>query len=565
MWNERLKLSLVLTFLSIFILAVAVKIVYLQIYKHSRLSEYAESQSVRKITVHENRGIIADRSGEKLAMNKKTASLFVYGRDVEDAYRVKLIFKDHGISIGRSNYNRMKSRTGFIWLKRNVDIATAKAISERYSYIHYVLQESRYYPSGESVAKIVGFTGVDNQGLQGVEYFFDEELKGSKKEIYYLRDSKNRPILLEDKEYISEPSSKIYLTIDKRYQSIAANILKKDLRRFGAKKGLAAGIDIKTGEILFSASFPSYDPSAFSSFPKKRWKTMLYNYLFEPGSIFKAFTFGFLLENDLINLQEEIDCENGNYMVYNHVFNDVHKYGNLKAEDVFVKSSNIGTIKLTEDTPREDFYNFLKSLHIGEKIGGRATGSEKGILRNYSDWSGLSKPSISIGQEILVTPLHILQYYSAIANNGILVEPHLIKKVFTERDNYLFEAKKERILSSKSSETLKRLLRETVETGTGKNSDSEYIKISAKTGTAQKYEVKNGTYSYRDYVASFVGFFPYENPEIAMIVLYDSPSKSIYGGSTAAYTFKSIAEQVMLNMGYKIKHLRAEIETKKAS
>lgn len=565
MWNERFKLSLILCLLSIVVLSIFVRLAYLQIYKHSDYLNYAKNQSLRKVQLRKNRGEIYDRSGVVLAKNKKSASLYAYGRDIDDPYKIKLILKDYSLDISSTNYNYLRKRNGFIWLTRNIEVDKARQISGRYPYIHYILQENRYYPKGETFAKLVGFTGVDNQGLQGVEYALDDKLKGEEKSLIYLRDSNNQPILLKDKEYISESSKGAYLTIDSDIQETAGVILKKDIKRFGAERGFAAGINVNTGEIVFSVSYPSYNPKDFEKYSKKNWKSMLTNYLFEPGSIFKAITFGFLLESEKLNFDEQVDCENGRYRMYGHTFNDVHDYDKLKVSDVLVNSSNIGTIKLTKDASAKKFHDFLAKVGFGKNTGISNISEEKGLLRAYNKWSGLSKPSISIGQEIFVTPLQILQYYASVANDGVLVSPHLVRKIVTGTDVSTPQKNSKRLISRESAKKLQMLLRKVVTDGTGVNASSDYVEIAGKTGTAQKFMINKNMYSRKNYVASFVGFFPVSSPEIAMIVVYDSPSASIYGGSTAAYTFRAIAEQIMLKKGYKIKRLRVNSETERSS
>lgn len=565
MWNERFKLSLILGLLSIVIFSIFARLAYLQIYKHNDYLNYAKNQSLRKVELLKNRGLIYDRKGSVLAENKKSASLYVYGRDIKDPYRIKLILEDYNLDINSRNYNYLRKRDGFIWLVRNIEVDKARKISGRYPYIRYIMQENRYYPKGENVAKIVGFTGVDNQGLQGVEYSLDKRLRGEKKNLIYLRDSSNRPILLKDKEYISESSKGVYLTVDSEMQETAGIILKKDMERFGAERGLAAGINVNTGEIIFSVSYPSYNPDDFEKYPKSTWKSMLTNYLFEPGSIFKAITFGFLLDYENLNLDKQVDCENGKYRIYGHTYNDVHDYDKLKASKVIINSSNIGTIKLASKANGKKFHNFLSKVGFGKSSGILGISEEKGLLRAYDKWSGLSKPSLSIGQEIYVTPLQILQYYAAVANDGVLISPYLIKKVTKGDEVFEPDVKSERLLSKKSAETLQMLLKRAVDTGTGVNASNDYVDIAGKTGTAQKFLIDKGRYSYEKYVASFVGFFPASSPEIAMIVIYDSPSASIYGGSTAAYTFEAIAKQIMLQKGYKIQRLRVNSETKRSS
>jgi len=320
------------------------------------------------------------------------------------------------------------------------------------------------------------------------------------------------------------------------------------VEEFKADKGIAIGMDVKTGEILFAVSYHGFDANKYTKYPQDLWKNYSTYYLFEPGSIMKPFTFIYLLEKDMLNLNENVFCENGKYNIYNHTIKDVHPYGTLSASDVLVKSSNIGTIKLNSKIPSKEFYEYLKSLGFGNATKVVGSGEEEGLLRNYKKWSGLSQPSISIGQEILVTPIQIVRLYAAIANGGYLLKPKFVKTSDNETVRKVF--------TEKSLSIVRPLLREVVERGTATTAKSDYVSIAGKTGTAQKFDKRLGKYSDSEYTASFAGFFPYEDPKIAMVVIYENPRKSIYGGTTAAVTFKKIAEEISVLLGHKIKHLR---------
>ncbi|MDY6821572.1 MAG: penicillin-binding transpeptidase domain-containing protein, partial [Deferribacterota bacterium] len=251
-----------------------------------------------------------------------------------------------------------------------------------------------------------------------------------------------------------------------------------------------------------------------------------------------------LVDNGLINEHERIDCENGSYRISGNIFNDVEPHGSLNIYDVVVESSNIGMVKLAKRIQPIKLYNYLKICGFGKKTGIYGLNEESGLVRDLNRWSNLSKYSISIGQEILVTPIQILRFYAAIANGGLLMKPKIIKAL-EGRKKYL-DTEYRRIFSTNTSNIMKSILRNVVLEGTGSNAKLKYLDISGKTGTAQKFNIHNNSYSTKDYIASFVGYFPLINPEYAMIVLYDSPKKSIYGGSTAAVTFRKIAEQIAI-------------------
>lgn len=541
MWNEKFKTNIVLIFVCFFVASIVVRLCYLQIYKRNFYADIAKNQSSFSVDINQNRGTIKDRNGELLSENIHTASIYVNANKLDNPGDFIRKLKTNGIYLSDKYSQSILKKNNFVWLDRGVDIRKAEAVSKVDENIGYVTHEKRFYPQGSGTSKIVGFTGIDNQGLEGVESYFDNRLKGDKIQLSFFRDSRKKTIVFENRIEKIKNSGGITLSIDAKLQKTVLYILQQDVEKFEAKSGFAAAIDVNTGEILFSASFPSFDSNNYQKYQKYTWKDNLFNYLFEPGSIFKGVTFSVLSENSKLNLNKKVDCEKGSYRVYNHIFNDVHKYETITSEEVFVNSSNIGTIKLTEELDSKTFYNYLEKFGFGQRVKTDGAYTESGHLRNVKDWSGLSKPSISIGQEILVTPVHILQFYSAIANGGYKVQPKLIRTGKVD---------KERIISEETSNIMQNLMKKVVLEGTGKNADSKFFGIAGKTGTAQKFDMESKSYSKTDYNAGFAGFFPAENPKFAMIVIYDSPRKSIYGGSTSAYTFKRIAEQTGIKYGF---------------
>lgn len=550
MLNKRVLKVHIYCYLIYFICAVIViRLAYLQIVKYDYYAELSRSQVEKTIEITNNRGIIHDKKGNILATKKAGASVFLYGKGISDYISFKNALRKAGIYMNEGEAKSIAQSNGFRWIRRGIDLSDAYALKENYPDIGIIKHEMRFYPNRMLAADVIGFTGIDNQGLYGIEYRLDSILKLKKTTFSALRDSRGNLISLENKaQYDIE--KKIYLTIDSQIQRLAEIILQNDTLAFGAKLGFAAAIDVYTGDIIFSASFPTFDLNKYYNYSRNLWKNKLSQFLFEPGSIFKPVTFSYLIENGLINENEKIYCENGSYRVGKHTFNDVHPYGDLKIYDIIVYSSNIGMVKLAKRIDPEKFYNYLIQVGFGNKTNVYGLSEENGFIRPVKHWSKLSKYSLAIGQELLVTPLQMLRFYAAIANDGFIVKPRIISKI--DPDGY-FDSEYKRIFSSNTSGLLKSILRDVVIRGTGKNAKVQLFDIAGKTGTAQKFEVEQKRYSPHDYIASFVGFFPVDNPKYAMIVLYDSPRKSIYGGGTAAKTYKEIAEQIAIleNIGIK--------------
>ncbi|MBZ4672649.1 penicillin-binding protein 2 [Deferribacterales bacterium Es71-Z0220] len=556
MLNDYFKATFIAGALTVCLIIILGRLLYLQVYKHTFYENFSKKQSTAVITLDRNRGVIYDRNGKVLAQNVYNASVYVDASKVDNPRNFLYILKVNGIELPKKIKEKILKKDRFVWIVRGIDVEKAKKISRLDDNLQMILQENRFYPEGDVASKIVGFTGIDNQGLEGVEAFFDSSLKGEKVNVSVLKDSRGKTLVFEDRAVKTNPENSLYLSIDSNLQKVATSILYNDLKEIGAKSVFAAAMDVNTGEIIFSSSVPTYDSNEFDKYEKTLWKDPLFYYLFEPGSIFKAVTFSVLAEENLIKRDEKVYCENGKYPYAGHIFNDVHKFERLTYEEIFANSSNIGTIKLTEKISSAQFYKYLKKYGFGELTGTKGFAEESGFLRNVKDWSKLSKPSVSIGQEILVTPIQMLRFYGALANGGYAVRPTIIKGKTEER---------EKILSAQTATLLKKLLIAAVETGTGQNAKSELIKIAGKTGTAQKFDKSTNSYSYRDYNASFIGFFPVEKPRYVMIVTYDSPRKSIYGGSTAAYTFKKIAEQMAIHFRLNINKMMVENENRKAS
>ncbi|TCK58215.1 peptidoglycan D,D-transpeptidase FtsI family protein [Seleniivibrio woodruffii] len=537
------------------------KVVYLQTAQNDFYAGKATRQSKGVMESTKGRGLILDANGSPLALNKKSASLYVFPEELKNRQAFIDRLRREGIKISAGKKRRIMNGKGFVWITRNVEVADAKRIQEEIPEIEYVLEEQRFYPERKLAASIVGFTGIDNEGLNGVEYRYNDVLEGSKFQLLAMRDNKGKRIIFEDPQKKKDVDTVVYLTIDEYLQGLSEEILRQDTAEFMADKGMAIAMDAQTGEIIFAASSGGFDPNEFRKSPQSEWKNYPASFLYEPGSIFKPVLFSLLLDKHNLNTNRAIDCENGMYTLYGHTIKDVSKSGILSVEQVLIKSSNIGMVKLSDGISKKEFYEYIKSLGFGDKTGISGVIEEEGLVRNYKRWSGLSKPSISIGQEILVTPLQMVRFYGAIANGGMLMNPKIVKKVEKGGETFTPKNKEERVFSEATAKRIQGLLEKVVKEGTGKNAYSDYVEIGGKTGTGQRIDTETGTYSKTGYVASFAGVFPADNPKIAMVVVYKEPKSSIYGGVTAARTFRSLAEQVSMHLGLKRSYVYESVPT----
>ncbi len=277
---------------------------------------------------------------------------------------------------------RLLKNDGFVWLERNIDIDRAEDIKKKVPNIEYLLEEQRLYPERKLAASVVGFTGMDNKGLGGLEHRYENILQGRKLQLLSLKDNKGQRIVFEDTRKEKEIDTYLYLTIDKHLQGLSEEILREDTAKYMANRGIAVAMDAYTGDILFAASSGGFDPNSYSKYPRAEWKNYPAGYLYEPGSIFKPVLFSLLLDKKNLNIREMINCENGKYKIYNHVIKDVHPNKILTARQVLIKSSNIGMVKLSDKVSRKEFHDYLSKSGFGRKTGVSGLGEEDGILHD---------------------------------------------------------------------------------------------------------------------------------------------------------------------------------------
>ncbi|MGB9622077.1 MAG: peptidoglycan D,D-transpeptidase FtsI family protein, partial [Brevinematia bacterium] len=422
--------------------------------------------------------------------------------------------------------NKFNEKSSFVWISRKIPESQFGLINEITNNFYskfgkkgiFLIEEYvRRYPLGQVASPVIGSVDIDNRGLSGIEYSFDD-------------------ILLEK----NNESGKIYLTIDRYIQEITYTELEKNVKALEADLGIAIFAK-KDGEILAIADYPSYDPNDLKSIPIN---SKAVSYIFEPGSVMKLASASLALKRDPEILNKYFRCD-GEIEIFNHKIKEA-PHGDVKIGDIIAYSCNVGMLKIASEFQDNDLFFFLRTLGFGDKTYIGIPGEEKGILRPYNEWSLLSKYMISIGQEIGVTAIQLLKMGLIIANDGRKVNPKLVKKIILPSGNKkdIFYEEGKEIIPQEIAKKIKEFSRRTVIYGTGKLAEIENIEIGGKTGTGQIYNPSGG-YHKDQYNSVFLGFVPYNNPQLIGIVVIINPKKSKQGGQSAAPTFREILKKIL--------------------
>jgi len=392
---------------------------------------------------------------------------------------------------------------------------------------------------------VIGFADIDNKGLEGLELRYDHYLKGEYGYSHIIKDARQRELLIEKSFIPPKDGFDLVLTIDETIQYITERALEESFIKHNAKGAIVIVMDPKTGEILALANRPTFDLGNFNKSKPESWRNRAVADMYEPGSVFKIVTASAALDEDKINEEDKFFCENGEYRVGGHILHDHRPHGTLTFREVIEQSSNIGTTKAAQKLGAKTIYKYAKQFQFGKITGINLPGEVPGVLRNTSFWSKTSIAAIPIGHEVAVTALQLVCAVSAIANDGVYMQPFVVKYIRDQQGELIKEFKQEeiaRVISPSTARRVKAILAGVVDHGTGQRAKMADIIAAGKTGTAQK--VIDGEYSHNKFYASFIGFAPVEDPQIAMVVVFDEPHPSHYGGTVAAPVFKKITEDI---------------------
>lgn len=475
-----------------------------------------------------NRGPIYDRNGNVLAISYKTFSLWTDAGILSDYEKkfISTVISDYLGVDKKSLMDRLSKNSRFVWLARKVPEDKLKIVVKitnefetKFSKkgIRITEEYVRRYPMYEKCSTVVGTVNLDNRGISGFEYTLDD-------------------ILIEK----NEGYGKVYLTIDKYIQEITYLELAKSVRDFEAELGMAV-FSKKNGEILSIVDYPSFDPNNLKVIP---FSSRVASYIIEPGSVMKLSTVSLALM-EFPEISKNIYNCSGSITVFGHTIRE-QPHGDVSLSEIIAYSCNVGMLKIAERIDDEKLYFFLRKLGFGDKTSVGLPGEEKGILRPFNEWSGLSKYMLSIGQEIGVTGLQLLRLGLTIANNGNVIEPRLVKKVILPDGNTkeVGRSNSDQVIPPEVIQKVKRYARDSVVYGTGKLANIPGLEVGGKTGTGQIYDPQGGYYKDQ-YNAVFLGFVPYDNVQLVGVVILVNPQRLKQGGMSSAPTFRRIVEKII--------------------
>ena len=551
-WLRFRVVSILLFFLVLYVALVS-RAFQLQVVSGETLGKLADRQHKASLTLYPERRFIFDRNGQKLAATIMADSVYVDPSNVEDRTKVSSNLSSI-LGVKRQKITGALSNQGsFRWIARQISpVRTERIRTLKLKGVHLVQEPRRFYPHRELACHLLGFAGLDSTGLDGLESKYDEYLKGVPKKVVWGRDARGRKIYLSDDSgsAVDDRSCSLFLTIDSKIQYIVESQLKKAIEDTGAKGGTVIVMDPGTGEVLAMANEPLFNPNEFSIYPADARRNRAVTDCFDPGSVFKPFMAAAALEEGLVTETDIFDCENGSYTVGNRVIHDAQneKFQELNLPDIIKHSSNIGSIKIAEKLGKEKFYHYIKMFGFGSKTGIDLPGESRGILRNSKDWTDVDFATIAFGQGVSVTAIQLVTAMSAIANDGVLMKPHVVRCMVDKKGSVVKEIEPvavRRVISPETSHRITSILTDVVEEGTGGNARIVNLSVAGKTGTSQKFDFDLGRYSAKKVEASFIGFFPAEDPQMVILVMLDEPKIHRWGGAAAAPVFKEVSEQIL--------------------
>jgi len=538
------RLRAVISFLLLALFFFSIKLILIQIFRSDHLRKIAQKQHNLLLELEPERGIIYDRHMRPLSTNLPAQSLYAVPSKIknkndlaEKLARITGQSKD-------SFLDRLNRKKAFIWLARKLPGRQYEEIKKINSDgLGFRRETKRYYPNAQLASQIIGFAGLDNIGLEGIELSFDKYLKGKLGWCLLLRDAKQRGIMLEEEFVPSQDGNDIVLTIDETIQFIAERALDETFKKHNARGATIVVINPKTGEILALANRPTFDLNNFDNSIAESHRNRAICDFYEPGSVFKIVTASAALEENKVQETDKFFCENGSYKVANHILHDYRPHGTLTFKEVMMQSSNIGVTKVAQILGPELVYKYAKLFGFGSLTGIDLPGEVQGQNKPPEKWSKTSIGAVPIGQEVCVTAIQLVTAISAIANDGVLMRPFVIKRIQDKKGEIIKEFHPQeirRVITEKTAARMKDILAAVVAEGTGRGGQIPGYRAAGKTGTAQK--VENGVYSHSKFTATFMGFVPVEDPKLAIVVSVDEPHPAYLGGTVSAPVFKRVAE-----------------------
>ena len=532
----------------------------LQVLEAAEYQKLAQRQHLKDLEIPAPRGPILDRHGRELGVTAKAHSIFANPRKVVNvsatAKKIARILKTDRKVIER----KLASQRFFVWLERHVSPDVADAVSEEIAEgnatgIGLTEEPRRFYPSKQLAGPVIGFAGVDGNGLDGIELTLNKELTGKRAKVAALRDASGS-LMFAGGDIEAIPGHTVTLTIDRAVQYIAEKALSQAVKANKASAGIAIVLDLEDGSLLAVANNPTFDANAPGNYVARGVRNRAVTDTFEIGSIMKVFSVAAAIDNKVVTTKTMFDTEKGRYRVGRKLITDSTRDEWLSVAGILKRSSNVGAAKIAQKLGKEPLHQFLVDLEFGKRTGVKLPGERKGVVHPTRTWGETGLAAVSFGYNLAVTPLQVIAAFAAVANNGIYKTPRIIKSVDGVTSDAPFETtvNEKRVMAKETADSLLQAL-ETVfdkgrHGGTGRKLRLNGYRAAGKSGTAHKVDKQEGGYDEKRYLSSFAGVAPLPNPRIAVLVVVDEPTAGAhYGADVAGPAFTEITEETLRYFG----------------
>ncbi len=538
--------------LCLWLLAICVRLVYLQIFRYGDFERRAQHQQQRSFDLSPKRGVIYDRAGRELAMSIQVDSAFVAPSEAPDlANTISLITRITNDD-PRVVLADCRAHKTFCWVARKADAEVIERIRAlNLQGIHFQKEPKRFYPKRELAAQVLGYVGTDDQGLSGLERQFNQPLQGKPGKLMISVDARKRWFASVEKE--PESGNSLVLTIDQNIQYIAERELERGMEETHAIAGTVIVENPHTGEILALTNRPTFNPNIRKEINNDTLKDRAVSDVYEPGSTFKMVTISAGLEEKVTRPDEMFDCQMGSIVINGMRIRDSRPHGMLSVADIIAESSDVGAIKVALRLGDERLYKYIRAFGFGQQTGIELPGETRGLTKPVERWSKVSIGAISMGQEIGISAVQLAGLISTIANDGVRVPSRIVAGTILSQSTpqnapqtIAFQpVEGTRVISSLTAAQMRQMLQGVVLHGTGRRAILEGYSSAGKTGTGQKVDPATGAYSKTKYVASFAGFAPINDPQIAVVAILDSPVGLHQGGQVSAPIFQRVMQQTL--------------------
>jgi cell division protein FtsI (penicillin-binding protein 3) len=546
--SPRTRLLIVAALAALWTGAAFGRLAYLQLFRYNEYYSRAQHQQRLIVEVGASRAEIFDRNLNPLAMSVPVDSAFAVPSEIADPGMVsRLVGKVLGVPADEIA-TRLAASHSFVWIARKLSPEKAERIADmNLRGIYFQREGGRFYPKRELASHVLGYVDIDEKGLGGIEYSLDNDIRSKPGKMLILADAHRR--WYDSTDRAPETGTSVILTLDEKIQYIAEKELAQAIQDTQAKAGTVIVENPNSGELLAVANWPTFNPNAAKDSDPESRVDRAASALYEPGSVFKIVTLSAAIDQGIVKPDDVIDCQNGAIYIVGHRIRDHKPYGLLTVSQILAYSSDVGAIKVGLRLGAPKFYDYIRAYGFGQPTGVDLPGEGRGMLRRIENWTPVSVGSISMGQEIGVTPMQMITAVSAIANGGMIVRPHVVRAM--RHGTQLVESQEpqpRRVVQETTAATMRQMLEGVVLDGTGKLARLDGYTAAGKTGTAQKFDMNTGHYSAHNLIASFVGFAPINSPAVTILVQLDSPAGAHEGGQVAAPAFKRIAQQVLAYM-----------------